>query len=132
MRTDDINGTSNIPAGTTIEIPNVDPFSQDTIRISNNAILSQNSDFRFTKDTNFVFAEFSLFLLTAYVDTLGIGSIGAGELSLTKSAKIEKNLEVSGIATIGAGLSVLAGDLFSQGQIVGQNNASICWKWNRS
>ena len=67
---------------------------------------------------------FLIFLLTAYVDTLGIGSISAGELSLTKSAKIEKNLEVTGIATIGAGLSVLAGDLFSQGQIVGQNNGS--------
>ena len=121
---DDVNGTSNIPAGTTvIAILNISENSQDTVRISNNAILSQNSDFRFTKDTVFRFTEFSQITFDAYVDTIGIGSIGAGELNLTKSAKIEKNLIVSGVATVGSGLSVLGGDLFSQGQIVGQNNA---------
>ena len=117
--TDDTNGTANIPAGTTV----VAILSLTSVRISNNAILSQSSDFRFTQDTLFTFAEYSQITFDAYVDTIGIGSIKAGELNLTKSAKIEKNLEVTGVATVGAGLSVIGGDLFSQGQIVGQNNA---------
>ena len=116
---DDINGTNNIPPNTTV----IQIISGSQVRISNNAILSTNTDFRFTKDTSFVFAEFSQISFDSYLDTVGIGSIKAGELSLSKSARIDRNLEVSGVATVGSGLSVLAGDLFSQGQIIGQNNA---------
>ena len=119
--TDDINGTSNIPANTTI----TEIINDTDIRISNNAILTTTTDIKMTNRQTFKFAEFSTISFTAYFDSAGIGSIGAGNLQLSKFAKIGEDLEVSGIATIGAGLSVLSGRIFSAGAIEGQSTGQV-------
>ena len=123
--TDDINGTSNIPANTTI----TEILGGGSIRISNNAILTQTTDIKMTNSQTFKFGEFSTISFTAYFDSAGIGSIGAGNLQLTKFAKIGEDLEVSGIATIGAGLSVLSGRIFSAGAIEGQSTGQVAGQW---
>ena len=123
--TDDINGTSNIPANTTIDAI----LGANSIRISNNAILTQTTDIKMTNSQTFKFGEFSTISFTAYFDSAGIGSIGAGNLQLTKFAKIGEDLEVSGIATIGAGLSVLSGRIFSAGEIFGQSTGQVAGQW---
>jgi hypothetical protein len=123
--TDDINGTSNIPANTTITAI----LGGGSIRISNNAILTRTTDIKMTNTQTFKFGEFSTISFTAYFDSAGIGSIGAGNLQLTKFAKIGEDLEVSGIATIGAGLSVLSGRIFSVGAIEGQSTGQVAGQW---
>ena len=80
-----------------------------------------------TDRQTFKFGEFSSISFTAYFDSAGIGSIGAGNLQLSKFAKIGEDLEVSGIATIGAGLSVLSGRLFAAGEIFGQSTGQVGW-----
>lgn len=119
--TDDTNGTGNIPANTTI----IQVINGSQIRISNNAILSATTDFRLTNTTTFTFGEYSPITFGVYVDSVGIGSIRSGQLRLLKDANIDRNLEVTGVTTIGAGLSVLAGRIFSQGQIFGAADGVI-------
>jgi len=123
--TDDINGTSNIPANTTI----TEIINGTDIRISNNVVLTTSTDIKMTDRQTFKFGEFSSISFTAYFDSAGIGSIGAGNLQLTKFAKIGEDLEVSGIATIGAGLSVLSGRIFSVGAIEGQSTGQVAGQW---
>ena len=123
--TDDINGTSNIPANTTI----TEIINGTDIRISNNVVLTTSTDIKMTDRQTFKFGEFSSISFTAYFDSAGIGSIGAGNLQLSKFAKIGEDLEVSGIATIGAGLSVLSGRLFAAGEIFGQSTGQVAGQW---
>ena len=76
--TDDINGTSNIPANTTI----TEIINGTDIRISNNVVLTTSTDIKMTDRQTFKFGEFSSISFTAYFDSAGIGSIGAGESSI--------------------------------------------------
>ena len=123
--TDDINGTSNIPANTTL----TQILNGSQIRISNNAILTTSTDIKATNRQTFRFGEFSTISFTAYFDSAGIGSIGAGNLQLSKFAKIGEDLEVVGVATVGLGLSVLGGSIFSVGEIFGQSTGQVAGQW---
>ena len=123
--TDDINGTSNIPANTTL----TQIVNDSQIRISNNAILTASTDIKATNRQTFRFGEFSTISFTAYFDSAGIGSIGAGNLQLSKFAKIGEDLEVVGVATVGLGLSVLGGSIFSVGEIFGQSTGQVAGQW---